>query len=181
MKTSFQFHGDRQEVARMVAQWALSSGTLLVEERFFPEYRLRLADELELNEYAELTDDVNRISLVPRPGNFNAVSALEFVQNNPSILVVHLGKQSVNVLKESLFSATADDPKIAKMWKNLRDQAKASMFNEAWVKNVNSDARRWLPGHFYTAKAKEIADSGIVLPGSTDWLVYEFLQSSSPA
>ncbi|MFD9282821.1 hypothetical protein ACFWD7_37105 [Streptomyces mirabilis] len=175
MKLSLQFHGSRREIDAMVRGWAVGSGMTLVEECFFPVYQVRLAGgEGEDGEREGAVAVVDRISLNPAPVDLSAASAFEYVKLNPSSLFVALGEQSESIIRESVLSAMTDDVILAAVWKKFRERAKKVMAKGAWAENVMSGARSRVAGHYYTAEAKRLADSGVKPMGGTDWIRYHF-------
>lgn len=137
MKTTLQFHGDRQEIRAMALEWARESGMLLVEERFTPVYQAQLVGGAqEGSGRAMFGGDVDRISLSPSSADLNATSSLDYVKRNPDSLFINPGEQSDSILRESFLAAMTDDVPLAKIWKRLRERARKSMHKGAWAENI---------------------------------------------
>ncbi len=158
----------------MVREWAADSGMILVEEQFFPVYQARLVGpEAESGKEAGQTGVVvDRLSLNPEPINLDVQSALEYTKRNPNSLFISVGEQSESVIRASVLSAMTDDTPLMTLWKRCRKQAGSKMIKGAWVENTVSGSRSWLAGHYYTAEAKRLVDSGVAAMGGTDWLRY---------
>lgn len=172
MKLTLRFHGDRQEVCELAWRWANELKTSLVVERLFPAYEARLVGRDELIGLARCDGSINRISLSPAPVDVDASSPLDYIKLNPNSLSIDLGKQSDEVLRESFLAGVADDLKIANEWKKVRSLATKSMGKGVWVENVMSGARSRVANHYYTGEARRLAESGVILMGATDWIVY---------
>jgi hypothetical protein len=175
MKVTLQFHGDRQEICVMAWEWARESGMLLVEERFFPAYQVRLVGGVgEASGRERCGNDVDRISLHPSPVDLSATSSLDYTKRNPDSLFISLGEQSDVVLQESFLAAMSDDVALSKVWKRLRERARKSMCKGAWAENTMSGARSRVTSHYYTAEAKRLAEAGVVPISGTGWVRYQF-------
>jgi hypothetical protein len=156
----------------MAREWAAESGMTLVEEHFFPVYKARAAGDgggLET-----VSGRVDRVSLNPPPVDLGATSAFEYVKLNPNSLYIAVGEQTETIIRESVLSAMTDDAAIMAEWKKCRGRAKKAMTKGAWAENVMSGARSRVAGHYYTAEAKRLADSGVTPMGGTDWIKYSF-------
>ncbi|MDX3850547.1 hypothetical protein [Streptomyces sp. AK02-01A] len=175
MKVTLQFHGDRREIYVMVWEWARESGMLLVEERFFPTYELQQVGGVgEVSGMSSGNSDVDRISLNPSPVDLSATSSRDYAQKNPDSLFITLGEQSDDILKESFLAAMTDDATLVKVWKRLRERARKSMCKGAWAENTMSGAQSRVASHYYTEKAKQLAEVGVVPIGGTGWIKYRF-------
>jgi len=174
-KLSLQFHADRSEVLTWVATWAHEMNLFLAMEAFSPEYQVKPVDESRIGEAFPASCVVDRVSLSLGTIDTNATSALDFMRRNPGMLVVSIGAQADEILRESTISAMTDDGPSIVAWKIIRNKAKALMRTGAVsVLNPASGARQSLKSHYYSQGAQELAARGVRMLASAGWNEFEF-------
>ncbi|MER5227895.1 hypothetical protein [Streptomyces flaveus] len=172
-RIAFQFHADRRELVALAAQWATQLGLQMAWERFFPEYRVRAVVPSELGDLLEnQLSEISRISLSLHPLELDVDSSLGYMKHNPGILTILLGKQEGGVIGESFLAAVTDSEEQLKAWKRVRSLAVKSTSKGAWILNRETGARQRSDSHRYTAKVREIADSGVRVIGPSEWIEY---------
>jgi hypothetical protein len=143
--------------------WAHDLGTFLAAEKFFPDY---IARQVGLNspDISAIMKSADRLALSRAAFNTDATSTIEFLNKNPGILTILVPGTRDEGLRESMLSASAEDPDSLKMWRKVRARVKASTFTGATVyspfNGVTAPAPR---GHRYSAGARELAHQGVTL------------------
>ena len=174
-KLSLQFHADRSEVLTWVATWAHEMNLFLVMEVFSPEYQVKPVDKSRIGEFFPASDVVSRVSLSLGEIDTDATSALDFLRRNPGVLVVSIGAQTEEMLRESTIAAMTDDGPSMVAWKVIRNKAKALMRTGAVsVLNPVSGTRQCLKSHYYSEGAQELAGRGVRMLASAGWNEFEF-------
>src|SRR6185369_15119127 len=99
-KISLQFHADREELFSWLSSWAEKAGMQLAGEQFFPDYEVRLVDDVSaLREWSGL----RRISLAEEVV-LGCGSSAEYLRKNVDVLTVLLGRQDDGVLGEAFLA-----------------------------------------------------------------------------
>ncbi|WBQ07546.1 hypothetical protein [Kribbella sp. CA-293567] len=158
----------------MAYSWATESNLSLVGEQFFPKYRVALLSGL--NEVSPSNDQIkslNRTFLASWECLAFSRFRVGVVDKNPDGLLIALGSEEVNGLRETLLGAMTDNMAAMLLWKKLRGRARRSMRKGAWIVNTAVGTRVRDDAHLYTPGAKELQDRGLPILGSSDWIRFD--------
>jgi len=178
-KTSIQFHTDPDEAADLAARWARDHNLVIVVEQFFPEYRVRMADDDRVAHDGSFRR-FDRVSLCRGVVDLSAASAHDFVTRNPGCLFFSIGPRDGEGLRESLLGGATDDRETFDVWKRLIKAAKAEMHLGATVRNPYSEARDSAPRHLHTKGAHDLAKRGVKMLAAAGWNEFVFDDCGGP-
>jgi hypothetical protein len=160
---SLQFHATRSEVAGWMTTWARDLGTFMAAEKFFPDYTVHQLD-VDSPEDSAILDSADRLALSRNAFNTDATTTIDFLDKNPGILTVLVEDPRDEGLRESMLSASADDPDTLAMWSKVRTRVKSSMFTGATVFSPYNQTAAPAPrGHRFSAGARALAHEGVTL------------------
>jgi hypothetical protein len=172
-KTSIQFHADPDETIELASRWALEHGLTVVLERFFPNYRAVVADQVGGDD-GRGGGQVDRVALCMGDVDVTATSAHDFVTRNSGCLFFSIGPRNDDGVRESSLSGATDDPATFELWKRLIKTARAEMHVGATVKNPMSRASDRAPRHLHTTGAHALAKRGVTMLAAAGWNEFSF-------
>lgn len=104
---------------------------------------------------------VRRVAITLKPPVL-AVGALnEFLDRNSSALLLDIGRQTVEGLRESWLTAKTEDPGLYSKWKKFADRLRSITKLGTVAINPQTGASMSLKGHRFSPGAKKLESEGV--------------------
>lgn len=167
-----RFHAVGPEMVAMLAGWAVEFGLSAALGRLFDEQPIPVRD----NDFAAAltrTPAPDFVILGRHPLRLGPGLSLPLlVQANPGCLILQLGQQVDDGLRESLVGAVSDDPADLVLWRRLIARARRSMRSGAEVINPVTGASVTNRSHRYTDEAFALQSAGVAMLAVAGWVIY---------
>lgn len=166
---NLQFHATKQELIAATKEWVKSNNLFMVCIQLSPLFTCELVGRDKFDEKKKVIENSDIISLYRFEPDVTSKSYLEFVKSNENGLIITMGKQEEDTLKESIISTSATDECTSRLWRKVVNNFKKEMLKGAWVVNPHNGAKEFYKNHYYTISAKKAYDKGAKVVAFAGW------------
>ena len=159
---SIQFHASHAELRDFVKQ-AVSDFDLHVVAIRYPPYEAVELDTNRLDEAFADSSPYDELAFTLRQPKLPAKGNMELWDNNPDALRLMVGKRTKTELRESWLSARTENDTAFAVWKKIAKRLKGMTEKGALAVNRKTGATGPARWHRYTAGAKALESSGVLM------------------
>ena len=162
---SIQFHALPEEILPLLQDFIAKIGPGIVAIRFRP-FEAVTCDPAKMDD-AFGDESVRRIAFTLTAPVVAAEGMNAFLDKNPDVLLLDIGRRSERGLGESWLSAKGVQPEVARKWGLLVRRLRAITEEGAIAVNPKSGATAKVKGHRFTRGAKLLEMEGVsILPAA---------------
>lgn len=162
---SIQFHALPKELISLTRPAVQHGGCYATAIKFHPFHAMQIEPAL----LEESFDDeaVRRIAFTAEPPVLSASTMNEFLDHNPSALLLDIGRPSPQGLRESWLTAKAPGVGVASRWQDFAKRLRSMTKAGALAVNPQTGASSRLKDHRFSAGAKQLENEGVpMLPAA---------------
>ena len=159
---SIQFHALLEEQRNFVKQCVSDYGLHVVAIMYFP-YEAVEMDSPALPEVFSDASPVREVAFTLGHPNLPAKGNMEFWEKNPDVLRLQIGSKSEKGVEESHLSARTENATTFAVWKKIAKRLKSMTEKGALAVNRKTGDTGPARGHRYTAGAKALEASGVLM------------------
>lgn len=169
---SLHFHATKVEIIDSAKEWLKLYDLFMVCIQLTPVYKCELVNKHELGDKKIMVDSSQIICLYRFEPDITPKRYLEFVNLNENGLIITIGEQGDNILKESIISTNCINKDACKLWRKIINNLKKDMLKGAWVINPHNGSKEFYKNHMYTNSAKKVFEDGVKICALAGWCIY---------
>lgn len=156
-----QFHITIEELEAFLLDVVADAPVYVTALRFFP-FSATPVDKNALS--VAMRDPIIReLALTLDPPTLREGTQLDFHDDNPSALLLDIGRLSEQGLKESCLSVKTADERSLKVWRRIARRLRKITQTGAVATNPDTGATGRVANHRFTAGAKALDDKGVIM------------------
>lgn len=164
-----QFHAKRVEILNFLFEVVKENNLYIVSAELFPVFKYNVISEKEA-----VLEDVNSNMIVLSKDmpimEFNSYD--DFCKNNIGNLIIELGKENDNMIRESSMGCMSEG-EIDILWRRIISSYKRGLLKGAWGVNPKNGNKNFYKNHYYTKGIKKAYEAGYKLCAFAGNCIYE--------
>lgn len=171
-KIGMNFHTTQLEVFELIKKVMSEFDLTVITIKLFPNFERELISFEEIDEKKDHIFTSEMIVFCKKKPMEISTNYAVFLEQTKGNLVLQIGEQTEEFIKESTMGTIVEDSEMLKLWKKVIIKLKKEMKNGVWVLNPHKGVGRFYKDHYYTKGAKVAYLNGCRIKPIAGWLEY---------
>jgi hypothetical protein len=161
MNINIGFHATIDEISQRIKRLMFQYKLTAVVVRLWPEFEFEIIDKLPYEIKDEHLNSARFIFLCKEIPSQLSENYNEFLSQNVENLVLQIGENNEESIKESTIGTRATDPENIRFWKKVIGIFKKEMYQGVWIIDPRSGAKKYYKNHYFTSGAEIAFEQGV--------------------